>query len=65
MLSVGVDASRLPADTVQVAIDGSKFKAVNNRDRNFTAAKLQRRMQEIEANLDEKFCVRHWGHEMQ
>ena len=31
-----------------VAIDGSKFKAVNNRDRNFTSAKLQRRMEEIE-----------------
>ena len=30
-----------------VAIDGSKFKAVNNRDRNFTGAKLQRRMEEI------------------
>jgi transposase len=28
-----------------VAIDGSKFKAVNNRDRNFTSAKLQRRME--------------------
>src|SRR5437773_9135294 len=27
-----------------VAIDGSKFKAVNNRDRNFTRAKMQRRM---------------------
>jgi transposase len=26
-----------------VAIDGSKFKAVNNRDRNFTRAKLARR----------------------
>jgi transposase len=25
-----------------VAIDGSKFKAVNNRDRNFTSAKMQR-----------------------
>src|SRR6202521_2019652 len=25
-----------------VAIDGSKFKAVNNRDKNFTAAKMQR-----------------------
>jgi transposase len=34
-----------------VAIDGSKFKAVNNRDRNFTSAKLQRRMQEIEASI--------------
>src|SRR5438128_4574143 len=27
-----------------VAIDGSKFKAVNHRDRNFTSAKLERRM---------------------
>jgi len=35
-----------------VAVDGSKFKAVNNRDRNFTSAKLQRRMQEIEASID-------------
>jgi len=34
-----------------VAIDGSKFKAVNSSDRNFTDAKLKRRMQEIEANI--------------
>jgi len=34
-----------------VAIDGSKFKAVNNRDRNFTSAKLQRRMEEIESSI--------------
>jgi len=35
-----------------VAIDGSKFKAVNNRDRNFTSAKLRRRMQEIESSIE-------------
>jgi hypothetical protein len=35
-----------------VAIDGSKFKAVNNRDRNFTSAKLERRMQEIESSIN-------------
>lgn len=34
-----------------VAIDGSKFKAVNNRDWNFTSAKLKRRMEEIEASI--------------
>jgi transposase len=34
-----------------VAIDGSKFKAVNNRDRNFTRFKLQRRMKEIESSI--------------
>ena len=34
-----------------VAIDGSKFKAVNNRDRNFTAAKMQRRMAQIEDSV--------------
>jgi transposase len=35
-----------------VAIDGSKFKAVNNRDRNFTAAKMKRRMAQIEESVD-------------
>ncbi len=35
-----------------VAIDGAKFKAVNNRDRNFTSAKIQRRMEELEASID-------------
>ena len=35
-----------------VAIDGSKFKAVNNRDRNFTSAKLKRRMEEIESSTN-------------
>ncbi len=34
-----------------VAIDGSKFKAVNNRDRNFTRAKMQRRMKQIEESV--------------
>jgi transposase len=34
-----------------VAIDGSKFKAVNNRDRNFTAAKMRRRMAQIEESV--------------
>jgi transposase len=35
-----------------VAIDGRKFKAVNNRDRNFTSAKLKRRMEEIESSIN-------------
>ena len=34
-----------------VAIDGSKFKAVNNRDRNFTAAKMKRRLEQIEESV--------------
>ena len=34
-----------------VAIDGSKFKAVNNRDRNFTRAKMKRRMAQIEESV--------------
>jgi len=34
-----------------VAIDGSKFKAVNNRDRNFTRAKMVRRMAQIEESV--------------
>ncbi len=35
-----------------VAIDGSKFKAVNNRDKNFTRAKMKRRLVEVEASID-------------
>jgi len=35
-----------------VAIDGSKFKAVNNRDKNFTSAKLQRRLAQIEQSIE-------------
>ncbi len=34
-----------------VAIDGSKFKAVNNRDRNFTKGKMTRRMKQIEESV--------------
>ena len=35
-----------------VAIDGSKLKAVNNRDKNFTPAKLKRRQEQVEASID-------------
>ncbi len=35
----------------KVAIDGSKFKAVNNRDRNFTRAKVQWRIEQIEESI--------------
>ncbi len=35
-----------------VAIDGSKFKAVNNRDRNFTKAKLKRRLLQIDESVE-------------
>jgi transposase len=34
-----------------VAIDGSKFKAVNNRDKNFTSAKMKRRMAAINESI--------------
>jgi len=35
-----------------LAIDGSKFKAVNNRDKNFTRAKMKRRIAEVEASIE-------------
>jgi transposase len=35
-----------------VAIDGSKFKAVNTRDKNFTAAKMKRRMERNEESVE-------------
>jgi transposase len=34
-----------------VAIDGSKFKAVNNRDKNFTEAKIERRRKQLEESV--------------
>jgi transposase len=34
-----------------VAIDGSKFKGVNTRDRNYTAAKVDKRQQQIEESI--------------
>src|SRR6516165_2118823 len=36
---------------VSIVIDGSKFKAVNNRDRNFTRAKMERRLAQIEESV--------------
>src|SRR5712672_389365 len=34
-----------------VAIDGSKFKAVNNRDKNYTVAKVTGRMEQVDASI--------------
>ena len=50
-----------------VAIDGSKFKAVNTRDRNFTQAKMQRRLAQIDESIarylpsspDRRASIRH------
>ena len=33
------------------AVDGSRFKAVNNSDRNFTPTKLKRRIEQVEASI--------------
>ena len=37
--------------TASVAIDGSKFKAVNNRDKNFTKGKVERRRAQLEESV--------------
>jgi transposase len=37
--------------TASVAIDGSKFKAVNNRDKNFTRGKVERRRAQLEGSV--------------
>jgi len=34
-----------------IAIDGSKFKAVNNRNRNFTQAKIKHRLKQIDESI--------------
>ena len=38
-------------DDTRVAIDGSKFKAVNNREKNFTHERLKRRMAAIDEGI--------------
>src|SRR5678816_3462954 len=35
-----------------VAVDGSKFKAVNNRDKNFTPHKLEQRMRQVDESIE-------------
>jgi hypothetical protein len=40
-----------------VAIDGSKFKAVNNRDKNFTVAKVAKRIEQVEAAPDKQVSL--------
>jgi transposase len=37
--------------TASVAIDGSKFKAVNNRDKNFTRGKVERRRAQLDESV--------------
>src|SRR5579864_2490566 len=37
--------------TASIAIDGSKFKAVNTRDKNFTRGKVERRRAQLEASV--------------
>jgi hypothetical protein len=44
-------AMGLFVEEASVAIDGSKFKAVNNRDKNFTRAKMERRLAQIEEGV--------------
>ena len=38
--------------TSSVTIDGSKFKAVNNRDRNYTEHKAAKRIEQVEASIE-------------
>lgn len=40
-------------DTDCVAVDGSKFKAVNNADRAFSKAKIERRRQKIDESIND------------
>ncbi len=42
---------------VIVAIDGSKFKAVNSRDKNFTCKSIKRRMKNLQGHIDRYLVV--------
>jgi transposase len=45
-----------------VATDGSKFKAVNNRDHNFTRDKLKLRLEDIDKIINRYICHSHLLH---
>ncbi len=44
-------------EQVIVAIDGSKFKAVNSRDRNFTRKSIKRRMKRLQEHIDRYLTI--------
>ncbi len=48
---VGCVGSSTCSPGLVVAIDGSKFKAVNTRDKNFTVAKVAKRVEQVEASI--------------
>ena len=48
-----LDLGELGFDRIELlAIDGSKFKAVNARDKNFTRAKMKRRLERVEESVE-------------
>jgi len=49
--TVAIRSNRPHRSEATVAIDGCKFKAVNNRDKNFTERKLQARMQQLDKSV--------------
>ena len=44
-------------EQVIVAIDGSKFKAVNSRDKNFTRKSIKRRMKRLQDHIDRYLTI--------
>ena len=44
-------------EQVIVAIDGSKFKAVNSRDKNFTRKSVKRRMKRLQEHIDRYLTI--------
>ena len=54
---VGLCRERKLFNGVLVAIDGSKFKAVNSRDKNFTRKSIKRRMKNLQGHIDRYMAV--------
>ena len=44
--------SSRPFAHAMVAIDGSRFKAVNSRDRSFSRGSIERRIEQVEASIE-------------
>jgi hypothetical protein len=56
-LDVSYQRMRAVSRARDSAIDGSKFKAANNRDKNFTRGKMERRPAQIEESVGRRHAA--------
>ena len=59
MAMLGLSLLNMFTDTI-VAIDGSKFKAVNSKENNYTPKKIQFHIARVEKHIEVNICEEFW-----